>query len=295
MDKRISTLSQDIYKVLDSSQAHAPNSELAAKYARDISGELAKSTLLRNKKREKGKLWASDIGKPCLRQHWYSFNMPEQAESLQGHTKFKFLYGNIIESAVLYLAEEAGHIVTHQQLRVELNKFDWKITGRIDGVIDNVLVDVKSTSSYGFTRYTKYGINSNNDTCGYRYQLGFYIRYIDVPHRPLTSGFLWVDKQNGYIAYCPVAVPTTIDIESKIVKIINAVTTVEESSVCKAFEPVAYGSSGNKALPTACSYCPYKQKCWESSNEGKGLKGYKYSSGPVWFTTVKKVPNVPSI
>lgn len=295
MSKRISTLSQDIYKVLDSSRTHAPSSELAAKYAMDIGGELAKSTLLRNKKREKGKLWASDIGKPCLRQHWYNFNSSQLAEPLQGHTKFKFFYGNIIESAVLYLAEEAGHTVTHQQLRVELNKFDWKITGRIDGVVDNVLVDVKSTSSYGFTRYTKYGITMSNDTFGYRYQLGFYQRYIDVPLRPLTSGFLWVDKQNGYIAYCPVDVPCSKEIEHKIVKIINAVTTTEEDEVPKAYTPVAYGSSGNKALPTACSYCPYKQKCWEASNDGKGLKGYKYSTGPVWFTEVKKEPNVPSI
>ena len=109
MKKHISTLSEDIYDVLLDGSDHDPSAKLAADYAMRIGGELAKSTLKRDKPREMGKLWASDIGKKCPRQLWYQFHEPDKGTPLEGYTKFKFLYGNILEEAVLYMAEEAGH------------------------------------------------------------------------------------------------------------------------------------------------------------------------------------------
>jgi len=291
----IETLTNDIYKVLDQNVSHEPDSKLAAAYAMRIGGELAKATLPRNRPREKGKMWASDLGKQCLRQAWYNFNAPQYGEPLTGQTKFKFLYGNLLEEAVLYLAEEAGHTVTHQQYRVEHTiNTDWKISGKIDGCIDGTLMDVKSTSSFGFKRY-KDGINASNDSFGYRFQLGYYRNFNDIQPRPNEGvGFVWIDKQNGTIKYTPCTVPSTQVIKDKADCIIQAVGKIEDD-VVRGYTTEPYGKSGNQKLRVGCSYCPYKQRCYRDSNKGKGLRAFLYNQGPIWFTDVAREPKVQEI
>ena len=292
--KNIDTLVEDIYHALDSDHQHETNEVLATKYAIQISVELTKATDQRTDAREKGRLWASDLGKPCLRQHWYNFNDNPTKEKLDGHTKFKFLYGNILEESVLYLAEEAGHDVSHCQARVETQVGDWTISGRIDGVVDGHLLDVKSTSTYGFKRY-KEGINAVNDSFGYRFQLGFYKSFGDFDVPIVDSGFLWIDKGNGHLLYTQVDdLPTKAELISRAQDIIEAVDK-DEQMVPRAYGPTAYGKSGNMSLPMACSYCPHKQQCWRDSNNGQGLRGFVYNQGPVWFTDVAREPKCPEI
>lgn len=300
MTKKIETLSEDIYKVLDNVDDHEYSEQLANRYATRISDAFINSTRASKGPREKGKLWASDLGKRCLRQHWYNFNEPEHGEELDGHTQFKFLYGNILEEAVLYYAEEAGHEVRGQQQVVEHTIGDWTIRGKIDAIIDGVLVDVKSTSSFGFKRY-KDGIDSTNDTFGYIEQLGFYRNFIDLSQgEPLVeeisdeAGFVFIDKANGHIQYTECKVPSADELERKAGAIIQAVDS-EETQVGRAYSVVPVGKSGNLGLPTACSYCKFKQRCYRQANGGRGLRGFLYGNGPVWLTEVKREPKVPEI
>lgn len=299
MTKKIDTLVEDIYDVLDHTEEHDPDSDLAAQYAMRVGGEFAKSTLKRDKPRQRGRLWASDLGKPCMRQHWYNFNMPEAGEKLMGHTKFKFLYGNVLEEAALYLAEEAGHEVTAAQHNVEAsierdNGLDWKVTGRIDAVVDGVLIDVKSTSNYGFKRY-KDGIEPSNDSFGYLYQLGFYKSFIDIPVDASQCGFLWIDKQNGHMAYTSCTTPSREQIEERAREIADAVECESVRSIDRGYEDEPYGKSGNKMLGISCSYCPYKKECWKDANGGKGLRTFAYSHKPIHFTDIKREPRAPEI
>jgi hypothetical protein len=291
MSKKIETLAQDIYHVLDPTQDHEADPLLSEGAAGRIADELQKATQKRDAPREVGKLWASDLGKPCMRQHWYNFNQPELGEQISGHTKFKFLYGNLLEEAVLHYAAEADHDVRYTQERVEHSPCDdWTISGRIDAVIDNTLIDVKTTSSYGYKKYTTEGLNAANDTFGYLYQLGFYRHFGDFTDElEDVSGFVWIDKQNGHIAYTPVELPTAEDIRDRAECIISAVEG-GELDADRAFLPKPYGKSGNMCLDTGCSYCPFKQQCWRDANHGQGLQGYLYSHGPVWFTDVARLP-----
>lgn len=291
--KNIETLSEDVYHVLDATEEHTADPALAAKYAMSIGGEMAKATVKRDSPRVKGKLWASDLGKRCLRQHWYNFNTPDKGEKLKGHTKFKFLYGNVLEEAVLYYAEEAGHKVTDSQRRVEVDIHGWTISGRIDGIVDNVLIDVKSTSSYGFKRY-KDGINSSNDSFGYLEQLGFYVNYNDFGMDNTDAGFIWIDKQNGHVCYTPVTVPDKAHLEDRAKAIIDAVD-MDEKDVPRGYATKPYGKSGNETLEIGCQYCSFKEHCYRESNNGQGLRGFYYNQGPVWFTKVAREPNVPEI
>jgi len=299
MGKSITTLVEDIYKVLDQTNEHNPDALLASEYAVRIGGELAKSTLKRDKPRELGKLWASDLGKPCMRQHWYNFNMPEAGAQLLGHTKFKFLYGNVLEEVVLYMAEEAGHEVTNKQDRVEVavqrdQGLDWEITGRIDAFIDGVLVDVKTTSSYGFTRY-KDGIDPSNDSFGYLYQLGFYDAFGGWDGQNEDKGFVWIDKQNGYIKYTPCVTPDSHELLTRANCIVDAVIAPTVVPIARGYHTEPYGKSGNMCLPISCSYCAYKKECWKDANGGRGLRTYAYNHKPIHFTNIVREPKVPEI
>jgi len=289
MAKTIDTLTKDIYEILDTTKDHVPLSDGAVTCSKQIENILVKATSPRSASRTKGKLWASDLGKKCLRQHWYNFNQPEYGESLSGNTRFKFLYGNLLEEAVLYLAEEAGHVVCGQQWTVETQVDGWSIRGRIDAIVDDTLIDVKSTSTYGFKRY-KDGIDATNDSFGYLEQLGFYQHFNDFGlGENNDAGFIWIDKQNGHILYTPVDPPSKLHITRRAKDIISNMDK-DESSVAKGYVPKPYGKSGNEVLDIACSYCPYKQHCWRDSNGGKGLRGFLYNQGPVWFTTVVREP-----
>ena len=192
----------------------------------------------------------------------------------------------------MYLAEEAGHEVSHQQHKVEHRINGWDISGRIDAIVDNTLVDVKSTSSYGYSRY-KEGITQATDSFGYIYQLGFYKNFIDTGVD--SQGFIWIDKQNGHIKYVPCSVPSKVHMIQTAEDLISSLGESKEDTVLKAHHPIPHGKSGNMSLPIACSYCAFKAHCWRDSNEGKGLRTFLYSSNPVDMTTVVKEPNVAEL
>ena len=289
--KTIDTLAEDIYHVLDSDQDHETDEDNIAAASAALGDSFVRATSKRTGKREFGKLWASDIGKPCLRQHNYRFNEPEKGEKLSGHTKFKFLYGELLEESVLCLAREAGHTINSEQVRVETPIDGWTVSGRIDAIIDNTLIDVKSTSSYGYKKY-KEGIDSSNDSFGYREQLGFYSHY-GFPDLTDT-GFVFIDKQNGHICYTQCDVPSRDELESKIRNIITAVEGPEDDAP-RAFAPEPFGKSGNLKLPIGCSYCDFRKHCYRGSNGGRGLRTFIYSHGPVYLTHVTQEPRVPEV
>ena len=294
---KVQDVEKDIYNKLDSAVVHEPSPELAADYAMRIGGELAKATRPRSSERGVGKLWASDLGESCHRKTYYKFCEPDKAAPLMGHTKFKFLYGNILEEAVLYLAEEAGHKVQYQQGRVEYDiNADWKVSGRIDGVIDDVLLDVKSTSSFGYKKYEKEGLNKENDSFGYLYQLGFYHHFGEFEGRDEDqAGFLWIDKQNGHILYNDVTtqLPTKQDMIDRMNAKLKTVDIAIEPS--RPFKAKPEGKSGNMKLDIKCAYCDFNKHCWRDANGGKGLRTFLYNYGPQHLTEVVREPRVQEV
>lgn len=303
MSKSIHTLVYDIHEVLDRGIDHDPSADLATKYAMQVGSHFAKATLPRVKPREKGKMWVSDLSKNCTRKLWYEFNYPECAEPFSGSANFKFLYGNILEEAVLYFAEEAGHTVEHAQARVEvpIPGKEWVVSGRIDAIIDGHLVDVKTCSSYAFSKYKKDGgLNPSNDSWGYTWQLSFYDHAQRMnpttPYRTTSgeTGILWIDKQNGHLMYDHVPSYPQAALENRIE---TAITHIEFSDVSKIgrIPTEAFGARGNQALSIECSYCQFKKECWKDANGGAGLRGFAYMKGPVFMTEVKDTPRVPEL
>ena len=63
----------------------------------------------------------------------------------------------------------------------------------------------------------------------------------------------------------------------------------------KCYADIPDGKSGNRKLAIGCVYCSHKQICWSDSNQGKGLRVFKYSKGNRFLTNIAKEPDVEEV
>lgn len=280
MSKSIDSLVADIYALLDEKTDHEPSEENLDWIANAVKSLLKER--LSSRTREAATLRFSMLGRPD-RYIWYSHHCPEKAERLVPKTYFKFLYGDMIELLLLFLAKEAGHEVTDLQRTVEVDG----VIGHADAIIDGVTVDVKSASSYSFDKF-KSGRYLSDDPFGYLAQIGGYKYVLGTPR----AGFLVADKVHGDIAFVEVDTKTLAANAPKprIEHLKNVLQSEEEPDGCCGDQPM--GKSGNRVLTTQASYCQFKCHCWREANGGEGLRTFYYSTGPKYFTHIEKEPRV---
>ncbi len=287
--KDINTLASDIASVLKNAANGTVAPSIGEQSLLDMAANIGKHTLdafkHRKPERAPGVIWMSELGKPCVRKLWFARNKSDKAEPMSANMHVKFLYGNMLEELVLFLAETAGHTVEKRQASVEHTVDGWSIRGRIDAVVDGVLVDVKSTSPYGYKDFQNGLVD---DVFGYNGQLSGY-NGLGAPTYE-RQGFIAIDKQNGHIGFFETKWEDHSSHASELVKALS-----HTAAPVREFVPVPDGKSGNEKLPHVCSYCEFKHHCWRDSNGGKGLKGFYYSQGPVWMTKVKREPLVAPI
>lgn len=274
--KKIETLIQDIYNLFES------DFEFDQKAIEAYGKKLAEFIAHRVQER-KGlpSLRMSNLGTQCLRKLWYMMNQPEKGEKLDGQTRFKFLYGDIIESLVLFLAEASGHKVEGGQATLDIDG----VLGHRDAIIDGVLVDVKSASTFGFKKFAEHGLEGA-DPFGYLDQINAYLfASQDDPEliEKKKAAFLAVDKTLGKMAL-DVYPSNGVDYKKKVADIRLAM--VQPTPPPRSYEDVPHGKSGNKKLGMECSYCAFKETCWP------GLETFVYSTGPVFLTKVAAAPRV---
>lgn len=233
------------------------------------------------KERPAKTIYFSELGDPCPRKLNYRVNSPELAESIDGNTRLKFFYGDVLESLVLSLAEASGHTVSDKQRRVELELDNsWKVKGRIDAVIDGTLVDVKSTTKFGEEKF-KNGLQ--DDPFGYKMQLGGYAVALELP----SCGFLTIQKELGHVGYYPIEVSKQAVLDGAHAAVSYVERPLQE---LPRLDPVPQSkTSKNKKLCTTCSYCSYKKHCWPE------MRTFLYSDGPVFLTEVVDVPRVSEL
>lgn len=272
-----STLPEDIYHLLSSEDGHVVSEE-NVEWAGEVFKDLLRTRLTKIEE-VKGEdvLRFSSLGKQD-RQLWYAANMPEKAEKLTGKMKFKFLYGDVIEILLLFLAKESGHEVSHEQYEVECDG----VRGHMDAVIDGVPVDCKSASPYSYGKF-KDGTFVFDDPFGYVKQLSGYAHAL---RRTERAGFLVADKVHGDICFAELD-EYAIDGNPPAPRISELRTIIKSPEPPpRCYDDIPEGKSGNRKLSVGCSYCPYKDECWPD------LRKFMYSRGPVWLTTVKKEPRV---
>lgn len=276
--KSIDTLVEDIYSLLDGS-----DKEISRDLAEDYGKKFGQMLYDRVSRQERDPyLRMSNVGKPCERQLWYEINTPEDGEKLSGSTRIKFLMGDAVELLLLFLAEASGHTVEGTQDTQEIEG----IKGHRDAVIDGVVVDAKSASTYSFKKFAE-GTLAENDSFGYIDQLQSYLyagQTDDTVTDKSRGAFLVMDKVLGHI--CLDIHPYKGLPYDKIYAHKKAMVASPEPPE-RAFSPEPDGASGNQKLGVNCSYCSFKAKCHP------GLRTFIYSNGPRFLTTVKKEPNVP--
>ena len=281
--KSTDTLVQDMYKVIEGGKGWDNYSSLSF-------GEgmrMAADRRFNAESRPNNTLRMSNIGKPCERELWYDVNLDHgNKEEMKPWTLFKFFYGDMLEEAALSIARAAGHKVVGEQEEVEIQG----IKGHFDAIIDGMLIDVKSCSSFAFKKFQNNELREN-DSFGYITQLSNYLYCLQDDGRvteKTRAGFLAIDKQNGHI--CLDVYDFTEELAHKEGEIAYRKSMVKRPEApARPYEDVEDGKSGNRKLPTKCSYCGWKETCWPN------VRTFLYANGPRYLTQVEKLPNVPEV
>ncbi len=282
--KNIKTLIPDIINLFNPKETHTVNIPSFEKFADGLYQAFTKQFKARDEDR-KPELFMSNVGRKCKRQVWYMMNKPHVGEKLRPETYMKFLFGDIYEALLLFLAREAGHTVEGEQDSMVISD----VRGRRDAVIDGHLVDVKSASSRSFDKFNDGRLSDGDDPFGYIDQLNLYLHSAKedkLVSDKDTASFFVVDKQMGKLALSTIP-KNNKDYPKEIANLRELVANPTPPE--RPFVAIPDGKSGNMKLGVNCSYCDFKNECWPE------LRTFLYSNGPRFLTNVERVPDVPEL
>tara|TARA_S200002703_G_scaffold2987_1_gene4433 strand:+ start:285 stop:1136 length:852 start_codon:yes stop_codon:yes gene_type:complete len=230
-------------------------------------GEEIKESLKRQfaggNKRDKFRLRMSNIGRPSC-QLWFEKNKPETALPKPTTFVMMMMIGDIVESVFKGLLTEAN-IEYKDSDTVEL-KIDDKntISGSYDLVVDGAVDDIKSASDWSYKyKFDSYESLASGDSFGYVGQLAGYAKASGYK----AGGWWVVNKANGQFKY----VPANIDMDKELNKIKENIKATESKKLVRCFEPEPETfrgkPTGNMVLNKNCTFCSYRQSCWETLKE----------------------------
>lgn len=283
ISKSIQSLERDINELLtdDRKRTEGSVAHLIERFDRTLTERLTK------KQEQTSGLRMSNYGTYCERKLWYAVNQANDAEPFLPHTKLKFMYGDIVEDLILWLASEAGHKVEGEQEELELEG----VSGHRDAIIDGMIIDIKSANSRSFAKFKKpsYLLESDIWFATYRDQLQLYLESSkDDPRVTIkkVGGFLAFDQEMGHIKLQLVPKKERdwkTEIEAK-KRMLEA-----SEPPARAFIDEKDGESGNRKLCTYCSYCQFKKVCWPE------VRTFISSQGPKHLTKVVRIPNMKEV
>ena len=273
--KSINTLVTDIYDLVSNPKGFSEGNVI--EFGKALAQRLAERL---SETRSKGTLRGSNLGKPCSRQLWFEVHRSDKREPLPPATRLKFLFGDILEELLLFLAREAGHTVVGEQTPINIGG----VKGHIDAIVDGQLVDVKSASTYAFQKFKDHKV-PEDDPFGYMDQLGAYLSGSqdnpDLKEKDVAS-FLVIDKTLGHLTLD--TYPATGKDYKKLVEEKKEMLS-RDTPPDRHYQDEEF-TNGNRKLGVACSYCPFKFECWPD------LQVFPYARKPVFLTEVKKAPKL---
>ena len=283
MTKTIDTLVEDIYKLVQEGTTELTD-EVFESFGKSVAQIMKRRLTEAQEEKPTFTLRMSNIGSPCARKLYLEKNNPEEKEPLNAPTLLKFMYGDIIEEMLLFLASASGHRVEGMQDEQSIAG----IKGHRDCVIDGVLMDVKSASSFSFQKFANHKLDED-DPFGYVVQGNSYLyagQDDPIIEDKDNFGFLVMDKTLGHIC---------VDMHKKKDWDLDALYEKRKEIVNgsdiphRAFDAIPDGKSGNLKLGTFCSYCDVKDACWPE------LRTFLSSRGPVFLTHVEKEPRMAEV
>jgi len=280
--KELSTLVEDVYSTVTSL---TDGGEIPDILLNEL-GETIKQTIktwATPQNRNKFTLRMSNIGKPA-RQLYYSKQQTQEVKH-PPETQIKFLYGHLLEDILIFFVKLSGHKVTDEQKEVTVSG----VKGHMDCKIDGEVIDVKTASSFGFKKFKNKTLR-DNDPFGYLSQLAGY----EGAEGTTNGGFLAMNKESGELALLQpeeLDKPNIKNLISRLVEVLDSSDKPPE----KCYAPVASGVKGNMKLPFGCVYCSHKIKCNQDTNDGEGLRMFKYAKGIEYLTNVAALPKVEEV
>ena len=283
--KNIDTLVEDIYDLFDLKNKPSVSKAVSDKILNQLGTEVQQHLheYLYNKPKGKNNLRLSAIGKPD-RQLLYDMQEDKIEKQFSSSTRIKFLYGHILESLLLALTKLAGHTVTEEQKEVAIEG----VVGHQDCRIDGMLVDCKSASTSSFKKFNN-GTLAEDDPFGYIAQISAYAE----AHNDNEAAFFVIDKQNGHLTLLKLHSMEMINAEDR-VKHLKKVL-LEDTVPARCYSELPDGASGNYKLPVGCVYCSHKKLCWSDSNNGQGLRAFRYAKGVRYLTKIARIPDVQEV
>ena len=230
-------------------------------------GEEIKEALKRQfaggNKRDGFKLRMSNIGRPSC-QLWFEKNKPETALPRPTTFVMNMMIGDIVESVFKALLTEAK--VSYKDSDTVALEIDDKttISGSYDLVVDDAVDDIKSASDWSYKyKFDSYESLASGDSFGYVGQLAGYAKASGYK----AGGWWVVNKANGQFKY----VPANIDMDEELTKIKKNIKATESKELVRCFEPEPETfrgkPTGNMVLNKNCTFCSYRQSCWETLKE----------------------------
>lgn len=279
--KTIETLIDDIYGLFDDPETFNPTEEQIENFGNRLATHIKNRVAEQRVPKNGTGLRGSALGVSCDRKSWYENHAEDyEAEPLPASKRLSFLYGDIIEEMLLFLAETSGHSVAGAQDTIEVDG----IVGHRDCIIDGVTIDVKSASTFSMRKFRDHDL-VKTDPFGYLHQLSFYMEGSKGDPALMDEtrgGFLVMDKQHGNLVLDMYSVKELPEIRERISHKKEVVS--QDNPPARGFSQEPDGVSGNQKLGLTCSYCAFKETCWP------GLRTFLYSNGPRFLTVVAKRP-----
>lgn len=220
-----------------------------------------------NESSGKGKLRLSACGK-CARQQAYSYHgFPKKGKEMDGRSRLTFFAGDLTELIIVALAKLAGCTLTAtglNQIPVWFKVKDTHVEGHPDGLIlangKLSLLEVKSASSFGFSKFQRSGPDES-----YLAQCNMYMAAMGLE----GCWMVYLCKDNGvlderYISLDP----------SLVTYCENKMAMVMESTP-ENLPPQEYVPDEKGFLPWQCRYCFAYGHCWPEAKKVLVKKSYK--------------------
>lgn len=250
-------------------------------------GEEIKESLKRQfaggNKRDGFRLRMSNIGRPSC-QLWFEKNRPETALPRPTTFVMNMMIGDIVESVFKGLLTEANVEYKDSDNVVLKIDDDNTISGSYDLVVDGAVDDIKSASDWSYKyKFDSYESLASGDSFGYVGQLAGYAKASGYK----AGGWWVVNKANGQFKY----VPANIDMDKELDKVKQSIKAVESKDLVRCFEPEPETfrgkETGNMVLNKNCTFCSYRQSCWDTLQELPAQMSQAKEPKMVQYTSLK--------
>lgn len=215
------------------------------------------------KREDKFRLRMSNIGRPSC-QLWFEKNKPETALPKPTTFIMNMMIGDIVEAVFKAVLREANvKFENSEDVTLEIDE-KTTISGSYDLVMNDAVDDIKSASDWSYKyKFDSYESLHSGDSFGYVGQLAGYAKASNKK----AGGWWVVNKANGQFKY----VPAHIDMEKELDKVKKNIKAVDSDELVRCFEPepeMFRGKpTGNMVLNKNCTFCSYRQSCWDSLKE----------------------------